>query len=111
MVWFYVWAHNASALVTVECAIELAGFGVALTVIMHAPTADGQQQDLATSAVEVTEGVEGEPSTLPATGEGSGEIAQDVVMAVVALGVEEASSILPDSSSTPGPLTDWMVEL
>ena len=32
MVWFYVWAHNASALVTVECAIELAGFGVALTI-------------------------------------------------------------------------------
>ena len=31
MVWFYVWAHNASALVTVEYAIELAGFGVALT--------------------------------------------------------------------------------
>jgi len=31
IVWFYVWAHNASALVTVECAIELAGFGVALT--------------------------------------------------------------------------------
>ena len=32
MVWLYVWAHNASALVTVECAIELAGFGVALTL-------------------------------------------------------------------------------
>ena len=31
IVWFYVWAHNASALVTVECAIELAGFCVALT--------------------------------------------------------------------------------
>ena len=29
---FYMWAHNASALVTVECAIELAGFGVALTL-------------------------------------------------------------------------------
>ena len=27
-----MWAHNASAPVTVECAIELAGFGVALTV-------------------------------------------------------------------------------
>ena len=27
-----MWAHNASALVTVECAIELAGFGVALTL-------------------------------------------------------------------------------
>ena len=27
------WAHNASALVTVEYAIELAGFGVALTHI------------------------------------------------------------------------------
>jgi len=26
-----MWAHNASALATVECAIELAGFGVALT--------------------------------------------------------------------------------
>ena len=37
IVWFYVWAHNASALVTVECAIELAGFGVALT-IMTLPT-------------------------------------------------------------------------
>ena len=32
IVWFYVWAHNASALVTVECAIELDGFGVALTI-------------------------------------------------------------------------------
>ena len=31
IVWFYIWAHNTSALVTVECAIELAGFGVALT--------------------------------------------------------------------------------
>jgi len=31
IVWFYVWAHNTSALITVECAIELAGFGVALT--------------------------------------------------------------------------------
>jgi len=35
MVWFYVWAHNASALVTVECAIELAGFGVALTIFLQ----------------------------------------------------------------------------
>ena len=35
IVWFYVWAHNASALVTVECAIELAGFGVALTTCEH----------------------------------------------------------------------------
>jgi len=34
MVWFYVWAHNTSALVTVECAIELAGFGVALTALL-----------------------------------------------------------------------------
>jgi len=33
IVWFYVWAHNASALATVECAIELAGFGVALTTM------------------------------------------------------------------------------
>jgi len=30
-----MWAHNASALVTVECAIELAGFGVALTTGIH----------------------------------------------------------------------------
>jgi len=75
-------------------------------VIMHAPTAEGQQQDLAASAVAVAERVEGEPSTLPATGEGSGKIAQDVVMAMAALGVEEASSTLPDPSSTPGPLTD-----
>ena len=41
IVWFYVWAHNASVLVTVECAIELAGFGVALTC----PTDDGEESD------------------------------------------------------------------
>ena len=35
IVWFYAWAHNASALVTVECAIELAGFGVALTMSIN----------------------------------------------------------------------------
>ena len=40
IVWFYIWAHNASALVTVECAIELAGFDVALTVCWGASVSD-----------------------------------------------------------------------
>jgi len=31
-----MWAHNASALITIECAIELAGFGVALTIKVKA---------------------------------------------------------------------------
>ena len=75
-------------------------------VIMHALTTEGQHQDPPAAAVAVVERVEGELSTLPSAGEGSGEIAQDAVMAVAALGVEEASSILPDSSGIPGPSTD-----
>jgi len=73
---------------------------------MHMPTTEDQHQDPPTAAVAVVERVEGEPSTLPSAGEGSREIAQDVVMAVVVLGVEEASSTLPDPSGIPGPLTD-----
>jgi len=73
---------------------------------MHAPTAEGQHQDPPVAAVAVIEGVEGEPSTLLSAGEGSREIAQDVIMAVAALGVEEASSTLPDPSGVPGPSTD-----
>ena len=69
---------------------------------MQAPIAEGQHQDLTTSAFAVTEGVEGEPSTLPSAGEGSRETAQDVIMALAALGVEEASSTLPDPSGVTG---------
>jgi len=71
-------------------------------VIMQVPTVEAHQQD-PTAAIE---GVEGEPSTLPYAEEGSGEIAQDVVMAVVALGVKEASSTLQDPLGVPGPSTD-----
>ena len=73
---------------------------------MQAPTIEAHQQDPTAAAIAAIEEVEGEPSTLPYAGEGSGEIAQDVVMAVVALGVEEASSTLQDSSGVPGPSTD-----
>jgi len=73
---------------------------------MQAPTTEEQQQDPTASAVAVAEGVEGEPSTLPFAEEGSGEIAQDIIMAVAALGVEEVSSTLQDPSGAPGPSTD-----
>jgi hypothetical protein len=73
---------------------------------MQAPTAEEQHQDPTASAIAVIEGVEGEPSTLPSAGEGSGETVQDVIMAVAALGVEEASSTLPDPLGAPAPSTE-----
>jgi len=75
-------------------------------VIMQVPTVETHQQDPTAAAIAAVEGVEGELSTLPYAGEGSGEIAQEVVMAVAALGVEEASSILQDPLGIPGPSTD-----
>jgi len=75
-------------------------------VIMQAPTVEAHQQDPTAAAIAAIEGVEGEPSILPYAGEGSGEIAQDVIMAVVALGVEEASSTLQDPLGVPGLSTD-----
>ena len=74
-------------------------------IIMQAPTAERQHQDLTMFAAAVAEGVEGEPSILPLAGEGSRDMAQDIIIAVVALGVEEASSTLPDLLGTPGLLT------
>jgi len=55
-------------------------------VIMQAPIAEGQHQDPTTSAFAAAKGVEGEPSTLLSADEGPREMAQDVVMAVAALG-------------------------
>jgi len=75
-------------------------------VIMQASTVEAHQQDPTAAAIAAIEGVEGESSILPYAGEGSEEIAQDVIMAVVALGVEEASSTLQDPSGVPGLSTD-----
>jgi hypothetical protein len=75
-------------------------------IVMQAPTVEDQHEDPTTAAIAAVEGVEGEPSTLPSAGEGSREIVQDVIMAVAALGVEEASSTLLNPSSTPAPSTE-----
>jgi hypothetical protein len=65
-------------------------------------TAVGEQSgDLDVAISMVTLGVEGEPSTVPPSGEGLTAPAQDVVMHGTAPGVEEESSALSGPSSAP----------
>jgi hypothetical protein len=71
---------------------------------MQEPSAtavEEQSEDLGMAISMVTLGVEGEPSTMPLSGEGLTTPAQDVVMHGTAPGAEEESSASSGLSSAP----------